>query len=323
MRCYARSHGVCRTTAQAAARDGLSDCKARGFKSVGAGPLASGFGGCYASTTALKTPMSGHRTRQTRGFFVPSVSAGSWLIQDRFAGNTPRRLIAVFSTRRPSLDGRQSLTPEEKTVTTKTKPPSVRPKARPIASALYKRFMSLSCRLQALSGSWVTAVTCLWQLAGRLLSYETTKEVAQHSFDSAFQDLECWSAVRGAHPEGGAIMSKVTAARTEASPDEESRAFDLHGRDRTKLTQAEGICTLICGAERQGQSNIGFGCRPQRILSRAWKKALDELRDMASRSTPEEGGAIMSKARTGSYSRKSTMDSLRMMQVGSYQRSNA
>jgi hypothetical protein len=52
-------------------------------------------------------------------------------------------------------------------------------------------------------------------------------------------------------------MSEVTA-RTEASHDEESRAYDLREEIETKLSQAKGICTLICGG-RRGRSNIGGG----------------------------------------------------------------
>ena len=43
-------------------------------------------------------------------------------------------------------------------------------------------------------------------------------------------------------PEGGAIMNKVTAARTEATSDEQSsRGYDLCEEIHKKLTQAKAV----------------------------------------------------------------------------------
>jgi hypothetical protein len=52
-------------------------------------------------------------------------------------------------------------------------------------------------------------------------------------------------------------MSKVTA-RTEES---QARAYDLREEIETKLSQAKGICTLICGAGERINSGGGFGRR--------------------------------------------------------------
>jgi hypothetical protein len=74
-------------------------------------------------------------------------------------------------------------------------------------------------------------------------------------------------------------MSKVKAARTETSPDEESRAYDLHEEIETKLSQAKGICTLICGAAG-GDKAISESASAAEDLIEGVEKALDELRDM-------------------------------------------
>ena len=72
-------------------------------------------------------------------------------------------------------------------------------------------------------------------------------------------------------------MSKVTAARTEESPDEESRAVDLYFDIETKLAQAKGICTLFCPV---GDNAISESASAAESLIEGVQKALDELRDM-------------------------------------------
>jgi hypothetical protein len=54
-------------------------------------------------------------------------------------------------------------------------------------------------------------------------------------------------------------MSKVTAIGTEASPDEETRAYELHEEIETKLSQAKGHLHFNLWRCRRGQSNIGVG----------------------------------------------------------------
>lgn len=75
-------------------------------------------------------------------------------------------------------------------------------------------------------------------------------------------------------------MSKVTAARTEESSDEQSsRAVDLHFEIETNLSQAKGICTLICGAAG-GDKAISESASVAEDLIEGVEKALDELRDI-------------------------------------------
>jgi hypothetical protein len=74
-------------------------------------------------------------------------------------------------------------------------------------------------------------------------------------------------------------MSKVTVARTEASSDEESRAVELYFDIETKLSQAKGICTLICGAH-DADDAITESASAAFDLIDGVEKALDELRGM-------------------------------------------
>jgi hypothetical protein len=81
-------------------------------------------------------------------------------------------------------------------------------------------------------------------------------------------------------------MSKVTAASTEASSEEQSsRAVDLYFEIETKLSQAKGICTLICSA---GDNAISESASAAEDLIEGVEKALDELRDIEHGRTPKE-----------------------------------
>ena len=74
-------------------------------------------------------------------------------------------------------------------------------------------------------------------------------------------------------------MSKVKAS-TEASPDDQSsRAVDLYFDIETKLSQAKGICTLICGAHNVDDA-ISESASAAEDLIEGVEKALDELREM-------------------------------------------
>ena len=72
-------------------------------------------------------------------------------------------------------------------------------------------------------------------------------------------------------------MSKAAAARTEASPNEQaSRAVDLHFEIQIKLSQAKGICTLICGAHNVDDA-ISESASAAEDLIEGVEKALEEL----------------------------------------------
>jgi hypothetical protein len=71
-------------------------------------------------------------------------------------------------------------------------------------------------------------------------------------------------------------MSEVTS-RTEES---QSRAYDLREEIETKLSQAKGICTLICGAG--GDEAISEAASAAEDLIEGVEKALGELRGIES-----------------------------------------
>jgi hypothetical protein len=81
-------------------------------------------------------------------------------------------------------------------------------------------------------------------------------------------------------------MSKVTAARTEASS-EEQRAADLYFEVETKLSQAKGVCTLIVGAHGVDEAISESASAAEALIERV-EEALDELRDIEHGRTPKE-----------------------------------
>ncbi|MGI8426722.1 MAG: hypothetical protein ACR2M4_09050 [Actinomycetota bacterium] len=83
-------------------------------------------------------------------------------------------------------------------------------------------------------------------------------------------------------------MSKVTAARTEASPDEQSsRGYDLCEELDKKLTQAKGVCGAM-----MHMNNIdaitGESLWALESLIEDAEKAFEELRDIYLERTPKE-----------------------------------
>jgi hypothetical protein len=83
-------------------------------------------------------------------------------------------------------------------------------------------------------------------------------------------------------------MSKVTAVRTEAIPEEQSsRGYDLCEEIDKKLGQARGICGVLMEAQSIDDPISEALSAAEELIEDA-EKAFDELRDIYEGRTPKE-----------------------------------